>query len=207
MQTLLERLSLGLAKLSGDQVSVYTADGETIKAAKREESINSAALGMFDLKRKGLTDTEFMKDYPIFRSEKVILINGSLPYSLGIEKAPGVIKVLDCYVNSWEPQIDNKQAGRLTEETYYNALTFEYSHYKPTLSAPKFYERDKVLEVHVSNYKNQITIANGTIKMIVFAKPVYTPFDPNGEDILLPDEWYEETVSLAYEILNDSNQN
>lgn len=207
MQTLLERLSIGLSKLSGDQVSIYTADGETIKAAKREEAVNSAALRMFDEKRKGLTDAEFMNNYPIFRSEKVILINGSLPYSLGIEKTPGIIKVLDCYVNAWEPIVENKQAGRLTEDTYYNALTFEYSHFKPTLAAPKYYERDKVIEIHVANFKNQITISNGTIKLIVFAKPVYTEFDPDGEDILLPDEWYEETVSLAYEILNSSNQN
>lgn len=206
-QIILSRLSIELSKRIGDQVTDYRADGETVKAYKREAAINEAVFSIYEAKQGSAAEAEFLKQFPLYRSEKVHLIVNSEPYSLGIEKAADVKRVIDCFVNAWEPEVDNKQAGRLNEQTYYNALTERTSHYKPTLERPKFYERDKVVEIHVSQYKDQVTIANGTIKLIVLLRPVYTVFESTGPDILIPEDWFPEVLKESYNNLTGSNQN
>lgn len=207
-QKILQELSIKLSQLAGDQVSDYTANGNTIFAYKRQAAINTAAGKIYELKLKEYTSIdEFIKKFPMFNGRKIYSIVDSNPDSLNLEKTDDIKLVKDCFINSTLPEINNKQAGKLTSEAYTYALTNKYSSRKPSLNRPKFYEREKYIEVHYNQEgSDDRSIHNGTVTFLVYLKTPKVEFNVNANDILIPYEWFDEVLTLSYEILMNTNQ-
>ena len=205
-QIFLQRLSLRLAAEAGDEILDYEANGITFTALQRESAINRSVEQIYENILNGFIKAAgddiqnganaMLDSFDTFKTDIDYIITGEVPNSKLLAKPANVRKVKSLLVNSTSPVlITGRTATPLTSDQYHRAMGSGYSNYEPTSKKPRFYERDKTIELSID--RAGTIISEGAVQAVCLAQPVYTAFSLTGNDILAPAEWEDNVISTA----------
>jgi hypothetical protein len=211
-QIIFSRLHLKLSNNIGDTVTDYQLDGKTILASKRTQALNDAIRFKYETILAGYLENamkkgedaqkayqRFADDYPAFRTQLTVNIVHTVPNSRAIPRDENVRRYLGgTSSDNLRPPTIGTLTPFLNEEQYRRALTVPDSNFKPTATEPRFWETLDVVKVEID--QDGTLIADGSLKFNVLINPIDTEINVSVPDVVVPNQWESEIISLASQI-------
>ena len=176
------KISIGVSRYIGDEVSSANQNGRTFSANDRLEAINRARGLLYEKKLELLGIKEFMRLYPEFiKFAEAISLNPKPDDVKKIIKLEGV------------PIVE-----AVPEEHYLDSRDDQFSKWYSSEVKRRFYEYADKVEIIGAEPQPEDIGAH------YLAQPVDVSID--GDDIMEPNYWIESIISIATKILLNTQQ-